>query len=141
MLGQAKILALTFATAGTVSAVGNAVVKNNCDFPVTVWSVGREISDPNTIPTGHAYREQFSRDPKSGGRALKTIFAYNLKDGTVWYDLSDVFGDAFAGRKLVEASADASCPRIEWSNGIPPAGSQVKNCRDSADVTLTLCSN
>ncbi|KAK9443273.1 phase-specific protein [Metarhizium brunneum] len=155
MLGQAKILALTFATAGTVSAVGNAVVKNNCDFPVTVWSVGSQVSNANTLQTGQAYWEQFSHDPKTGGRALKitrepdglytgkpqTIFAYNLKDGAVWYDLSDVFGDAFAGRKLVEGSADASCPSIVWPNGIPPAGSQVKNCRDSADVTLTLCFN
>ncbi|EFY85091.1 hypothetical protein J3459_011199 [Metarhizium acridum] len=155
MFGQANILAVTFAIAGAVSAVGNAVVKNNCGFPVTVWSVGSQISNPNTLQPGQAYSEQFSRDPTTGGRALKitrepdglytgqpqTIFAYNLKDGAVWYDLSDVFGDAFAGQKLVEGSADTSCPSIVWSNGTPLAGSQVKDCRDSTDVTLTLCSN
>ncbi|OAQ61260.1 phase-specific protein [Pochonia chlamydosporia 170] len=154
MLGQTTLLAATLALAGAVSAVGNAVVKNNCNFDVTVWSVGSEISAPNTLRKGQSYSEQFSRDPKTGGRALKvtrepdglftgkpqTIFAYNLNGGRIWYDLSDVFGDAFAGHKLVEGSADTSCPSIVWPNGTPPAGSQVKNCRDSADVTLTLCS-
>ncbi|TWU73128.1 hypothetical protein ED733_001057 [Metarhizium rileyi] len=155
MLGQAKIVTLTVALAGAVSALGNAVVKNNCGFPVTLWSVGSQISNPNTLQSGQKYSEQFSRDPQTGGRALKitrepdglftgkpqTIFAYNLKDGAIWYDLSDVFGDAFAGNKLVVGSADTSCPSIVWSNGVPPAGSQVKNCRDSADVILKLCSH
>jgi hypothetical protein len=157
MLGQAKVVALTLTLTGAVSglsAVGHAVVRNNCKFPVTLWSVGGDISSPVTLQKAQSYSERFSRDPKTGGRALKitrepdglftgkpqTIFAYNLKDGAIWYDLSDVFGDSFAGCKLVEGSADTSCPAIIWPDGIPPAGSQVKNCRDSADVTLTLCS-
>lgn len=155
MFGQANLLTLTVALAGAASAVGNAVVKNNCKFPVAVWSVGSDISNPNTLQRGQSYSEQFARDPKTGGRALKitrepdglftgkpqTVYAYSLQGGAIWYDLSDVFGDAFAGNKLVEGSADTSCPSIVWPNGTPPAGSQVKNCRDSADVTLTLCSN
>ncbi|GAB0134276.1 hypothetical protein EsDP_00002655 [Epichloe bromicola] len=138
MFGHAKGLCVGFAFAGAVSAIGNATVENNCAFP-----------------KGESYSERFARDPKAGGRALKitreadglftgkpqTVFAYNLRDDAVWYDLSDVFGDAFAGHKLVEGGADTSCPSIVWPEGTPPAGSQVKNCHHGADVTLTLCSN
>ncbi|KAK2592338.1 hypothetical protein QQS21_009957 [Conoideocrella luteorostrata] len=154
MFGQAKALALTFALAQAAAAVGNAVVKNNCDFPVTLWSVGTNISPPNTITPGGSYSEQFRTDPNTGGIALKitrdpdglwtgkpqTVYAYNLKDGRIWYDLSSVFGDTFAGCKLVECSADTSCACIVWPNGTSPPGSQVKNCQPNADVTLTLCS-
>ncbi|QPH02770.1 hypothetical protein C2857_006987 [Epichloe festucae Fl1] len=155
MLGHAKGLCVSFAFAGAVSAIGNATVKNNCAFPVTVWSVGSELSPGSTIKKGESYSERFARDPEAGGRALKitreadglftgkpqTVFAYHLRDGAVCYDLSDVFGDAFAGHRLVEGAADTSCPSIVWPEGTPPAGSQVKNCHHGADVTLTLCSN
>lgn len=153
MLNKLSLLAVGAALAQLTSAVGNARVKNNCPFAVTAWSVGSDISDPHTLSTGKSYGEPFSRDPKTGGRAIKvtidpdglwtgkpqTIYAYNLDGNTVWYDLSDVFGDAFKGHKLKVASADPACPSIVWEDGVPPAGSQVKNCGSGADVTLTLC--
>jgi hypothetical protein len=136
-------------------AVGKARIVNSCTFPVSVWSVGSQISGPSTIGAkGGVYTETFTRDPATGGRALKitlqpdglyngspqTIFSYTLDGDKVWYDLNDVFGDAFAGKKLVEKSADASCPVISWPNGVSPGGSQVKVCTAAKDVTLTLCS-
>ncbi|TWU75114.1 hypothetical protein ED733_001645 [Metarhizium rileyi] len=153
MFGQAKALTLAFALYQTASAVGKAVVQNKCDFPVNVWSVGSEVSPANTLQSDQSFSETFAWDPKTGGRALKitrevnglftgqpqTIFAYNLKDGAIWYDLSDVFGDPFAGLKLVVHSADHSCASIVWLQGTPPARSQVKNCQAGDDVTLTLC--
>jgi hypothetical protein len=138
-----------------VAATGSARVVNNCDCDVTLWSVGSGISQPYTLaPHGGTYSERFVRDPQTGGKALKitlapdglysgaaqTVFAYTLDPDRIWYDLSDVFGDAFAGHKLVEASAEPSCPSIVWPNGTPPAGSQVKTCGSTdKDVTLTLC--
>ncbi|PHH62851.1 hypothetical protein CDD81_6651 [Ophiocordyceps australis] len=153
-----KLTIFTIATAlaGFSEAVGNARVVNNCGFPVTLWSVGSYISDPHTLsPRGGSYSEVFTADPRTGGRALKitrqpdglyngspqTIYAYSLSGDRVFYDLSDVFGDAFAGNKLVEASTDRTCPVITWPNGTPPAGSQVKNCGANSDITLTLCAN
>ncbi|KAG6008158.1 hypothetical protein E4U21_004915 [Claviceps maximensis] len=155
MLGQAKVLFLSLAVAGAVSALGNAVVLNNCTFPVTVWSVGSDVSSGTTIKHGASYSEKFVQDPKTGGRALKvarkadglfsggpqTVFAYSLKNTVVWYDLNDVFGDAFAGYPLVVGSADTACPAIVWPKGSPLAGSQVKNCGADANVTLALCVN
>lgn len=143
------------ALAGAATSLGNARVVNNCPFEVTTWSVGSRVSGPFTLQTGGTYSEPFASDPKTGGRALKTtrerdglyagkpqtIFAYSLRDNAVWYDLSNVFGNAFQGNKLVVASGDAQCDTIAWADGTPPAGSQVKTCQQEANVTLTLCGN
>lgn len=155
MFNKLTVLAVAATLAEIASAaVGKARVVNNCPFSVTVWSVGSDISPARTLAkSGGVYSETFTRDPKTGGRSLKitlepnglftgkpqTNFAYNLQDPVVWYDMSDVFGDPFKGRKLVIASANKNCPQIVWANGVPPAGSQVKNCGASNDVTLTLC--
>lgn len=153
MLSNVAILA-TAALAGTAVAVGDARVKNNCDFEVTLWSVGSEISPAFTLPAGgNAFAEPFTRDEKTGGRSLKvtrerdglftgkaqTNFAYTLDGAAVWYDLSDVFGDTFSGERITVTSADPNCASIVWDNGIPPSGSQVKTCGSNNDVTLTLC--
>lgn len=154
MTGQIKALIVTIALAGCASALGKAVVRNNCNFEVTLWPVGHNIAPKNTLQHGQTYSEQFSTSRAAAiGRALKitrdpdglftgkpqTDFAYNLDGGKIWYDLSDVNGDPFAGHKLVVVSAHAGCPSIVWPNGIPQ-GNDIKNCPDvNADVILTLC--
>lgn len=150
-------IAVSARQGGDAPSIGLASIVNNCNETVHVWSVGQDIAGPFNLNRGGMYAEQFTRDPVTGGKALKltlmpngifnsspqTVFAYNL-DGTgrIWYDLSDVFGDAFVGRKLVVASADPSCPTIIFPNGVSPGGSHVKVCPDaSKDVTLTLCAS
>ncbi|KAL2818483.1 hypothetical protein BDW59DRAFT_151965 [Aspergillus cavernicola] len=89
------------------TTLGHAVVSNRCYIPIYLWSVGEKISPQNVVQPGQKYKEIFRRDPKTGGVALKittdkdglytsapqTVFAYNLVEELVWYDLSDVFGD------------------------------------------------
>lgn len=153
----ATLLALAAAPLAAATGTGSgpvARVLNKCSFPVTVWAVGSEVSPGYTLGAGGGYyAEGFARDPKTGGRALKVtrapdglyngspqlVYAYNLDGDRVWYDLSSVFGNALPGSKMVVASDEASCPRIEWPQGSPPAGSQVKVCTSSRSVTLTLC--
>ncbi|EGY21377.1 Bys1 family protein [Verticillium dahliae VdLs.17] len=121
---------------------------------ISVWSVGSAIAGPYRLaPKSGSYAGPFVKDPKTGGKAIKITtardglytgapqlnFAYSLDGSKVWYDLSSVFGDAFKGKKLVEKSADSTCPAITWANGTPPASSQVKTCTSAKDVTLTLC--
>ncbi|KAF2251698.1 hypothetical protein BU26DRAFT_548519 [Trematosphaeria pertusa] len=135
-------------------AVGRAIVTNQCDAPIYLWSVGSEIGPQVTLGLDQSYSEQFHRDPKSGGIAIKitsvenglfqpnvsqTIFAYNLDGQTIWYDMSDVFGDGFAGRTMIVQPSDTSCQSIAWGQGIPPAGSQVKSCQAETDLELTFC--
>ncbi len=135
--------------------VGKARVINHCAEPVYVWSVGATISAPVKLVAGHgSYTETLHSDPKTGGIAIKitrtanglydgspqTVFAYNLADDKLWYDLSDVFGNPFAGRKLAVVSTDSSCPSIIWPTGLPPGPSQVKVCPSTKkDIVLTLC--
>jgi hypothetical protein len=152
MLTKLTLFALATITP-LASALGIARVVNNCDETVHVWSVGSQITGPYALSKGGFYGEEFRKDPVTGGKALKvtrnadglytgapqTIFAYNLDGDNIWYDLSDVFGDAFVGKKLVVASAEQTCPSIIWPTGVPPAGSQVKVCTASKDVVFTLC--
>ncbi|KAF2677495.1 hypothetical protein K458DRAFT_319660 [Lentithecium fluviatile CBS 122367] len=135
-------------------AVGRAIVTNQCDDPVYLWSVGSDISPQVVLEKDQSYSEVFHHDPKTGGIAIKiapvengiflpnvsqTIFAYNLDGNTIWYDMSDIFGDGFTGRRMTVAPTDAACESIIWWGGKPPGGSQVKNCQAETDLELTFC--
>lgn len=138
----------------SAQAIGRAIVTNQCDDPIYLWSVGGSISDQKTITKDTSYSELFHTDPASGGIALKispvdsglfkpnvsqTIFAYSLDGNQVWYDMSDIFGDGFAGRTMKVTPTDSTCEGITWGAGKPPAGSQVKSCGAEADVELAFC--
>ncbi|OCK83455.1 hypothetical protein K432DRAFT_379464 [Lepidopterella palustris CBS 459.81] len=134
-------------------AVGSAIVFNNCECNVYLWSVGSAVGPSQTLTPGQSYSEYFHLDPVSGGIALKvtlaqnglytgapeTIFAYRLDGTGVWYDLSDVFGDGFAGEAVTILPSIKGCSAIEWADGIPPSGSQVNVCGASTNLTLVLC--
>lgn len=146
-------IASVAALAPLASAAGNARVVNRCDAPVYLWSVGGSVGPRQTIKPGATYSEPLHYDPASGGIALKitttqnglydgspqTNFAYTLDGSQVWYDLSDVFGDPFSGHRLKVVPSLSTCPKICWANGVPPGGSQVKDCQATSDITLTLC--
>lgn len=153
MLYQTALALLSLALPA-VHAIGRAIVTNQCDAPVYLRSVGGSIGPEVVITKDKSYSETFHRDPQSGGIALKltsvpngiftpnvsqTIFSYNLDGNTIWYDLSDVFGDGFWGRTVSVKPTDSSCQSIVWPNGKPPAGSQVKNCQAETNIELSLC--
>lgn len=141
------------ALAPLASAVGNAIVTNHCNHPVYLWSVGGSIGPKKTIAAGKTYTEQLHHDSASGGIALKittvdnglyngspqTNFAYTLDPGSVWYDLSDVFGDPFSGKTIVVRPSQTTCPKICWPQGINPGGSQTKTCTSNSSINLHLC--
>lgn len=130
--------------------LGHAVVVNECSRPIYLWSVASTVSPEIVLQPHENYTEQFRHDPITGGVGLKvttfkdglyysapqTVFAYNLVDRSVWYDLSDVFGDPFHGSKVTLLPSE---PAITWENGIPPAGSQVRIQDSAKDLVLTLC--
>lgn len=130
--------------------LGRAVITNHCKTPIYIWSVGSTVRPEVTVLPDEGYAETFRKDTATGGIAIKisterdglytsapqTIFAYNLSGRSVWYDLSDVFGDPFKGEPVVLAPAE---PRIVWNDGVPPAGSQVRVHDASSDLVLTVC--
>ncbi|KAL4941823.1 hypothetical protein BDV06DRAFT_173171 [Aspergillus oleicola] len=136
--------------ANETAPLGHAVVVNHCQMAIYVWSVGQSISGQNIIQPGDSYAEVFRRDPKAGGVAIKittvpdglytsapqTVFAYNLVENLVWYDLSDLFGDPFEGASV---SLLPSEPVIHWEEGVPPSGSQVRLLQADTDLVLNLC--
>ncbi|OWY51472.1 c4-dicarboxylate transporter malic acid transport protein [Alternaria alternata] len=140
----------------SVHAAGRAIVTNQCPEPIYLWSVGGSISDQHIVNPATSYSESFVTDPKSGGIAIKispieggifkpnvsqTIFAYNLDVNQIWYDMSDIFGDGFAGSTMTLKPTDSTCESIVWAYGKPPAGSQVKNCGAETDLELTFCTD
>ena len=137
-------------TSNDVGQLGRAVIVNHCKVPIYIWSVGSIIRPQATILPYGRFSETYRHDPETGGIALKistvhdglytsspiTIFAYNLVGDKVWYDLSDVFGDPFAGHPVTLKPAE---PEIYWQNGISPSGSMVRERDASGDLVLTLC--
>jgi hypothetical protein len=132
---------------------GHAIIKNNCDFPIYLWSVGTTARPEKTLLPNGYYSELFREEKNTGGIAIKIstdvdglytsapqmVFAYNLSDlteGKVWYDLSDVFGDPFEGYPVSLSPAE---PRISWPDGVPSAGSQVRVTSADTNLVLSLC--
>ncbi|KAL4908924.1 hypothetical protein BDW74DRAFT_174151 [Aspergillus multicolor] len=130
--------------------IGHAIVNNNCEMPIYLWSVGQDVSAQYQLIPGDSYAEVFRRDSQTGGVAIKittvkdglylstpqTVFAYNLVEDLVWYDLSDVFGDPFKGQIVTIEPAE---PEIWWNEGVPPSGSQVRLLNASRDLVLSVC--
>jgi hypothetical protein len=105
-------------------AVGRAIVTNQCDGDVYLWSVGSNIGPKVKIPKASSYSEVFHVDPRTGGIALKmtavdnglfmpnvsqTIFSYNLDGTKIWYDLSDVFVSAVS---MLRALSTTNAARV-----------------------------
>lgn len=146
---------LTVASLTTsVLAIGRAIVTNQCNSPIYLWSVGSSISPVTILPKDSSYGEVFTSDPKSGGIALKItsvpdglftpnasqqIFAYNIDDTDVWYDMSSIFGDGFSGSTLKIQPSDEACDIINWYDGTTPKGNQVRNCQRETNLELTFC--
>ncbi|KAJ8112691.1 hypothetical protein OPT61_g4998 [Boeremia exigua] len=122
-----------------VLAVGRAIVTNQCDTPVYLWTVGNSVSKQTTLSKDSTYGELFRSDSTSGGIAFKItstpnglttsnasqlIFAYNVDNSSIWYDLNSLFGDGFAGRTVRVQPSEEACDTISWHDGRKPAGSQ-----------------
>lgn len=57
------------------------------------------------------------------------IFGYNFDGDRIWYNMSGVFGDSFAGRTLTPKSTEQNCNVISWPAGKPGAVSNAANCQ------------
>ncbi|OAL45631.1 hypothetical protein IQ07DRAFT_591411 [Pyrenochaeta sp. DS3sAY3a] len=94
--------------------------------------------------------EELHSDPKTGGIAIKItksadglyngepqqVFAYNLDKALVWYDLSSIFGEPFAGQRVEVTSTSGGS--IVWPKGSNPGGSQVKVAPSDENVWFTV---
>lgn len=140
--------------ATSVLATGRAIVTNQCDQPIYLWSVGSTISNQTTLPKDSSYSELFTSDPEIGGISIKIssapdgifnpdlsqlIFAYTIDEALVWYNLSTVNGNGLSGRTIRVQPSDETCDPISWYDGRAPAEGQVKHCQKEINLELTLC--
>jgi hypothetical protein len=147
-------IALIISLATSVLALGRAIVTNQCDEPVYLWSVGSTVNNQTTLPKDSSYAETFHSDPEFGGISIKItstpdgifqngtsqlVFAYSIDSSTVWYNLTSVFGDGFAGRTLRVQPSDEKCEPISWYDGRAPKDGQIKGCERETNLELTFC--
>ncbi|CAI6340746.1 unnamed protein product [Periconia digitata] len=142
------------ALAASANAVGRAIVTNQCDDPLYLWSVGGDVGPQVTLQKDQSYSEVYHYDPVSQGIWIKitsvenglfkanvsqTHFSYTLDEPAVWYDLANVFGDGFAGKTLVVKPTDGACESIAWGAGKPSGGSEIRTCQADTDLELSFC--
>jgi hypothetical protein len=147
-------IALIISSATSVVALGRAIITNQCDEPVYLWSVGSTVSNQTALPKDSSYAEIFHSDPESGGISIKVtstpdgifqngtsqlVFAYSIDSSTVWYNMTSVFGDGFAGRTLHVQPSDEKCEPISWYDGRAPKDGQIKSCEKGTNLELTFC--
>ncbi|KAF9701514.1 hypothetical protein EKO04_000996 [Ascochyta lentis] len=134
----------------SVYAIGRAIVTNQCDAPIYLWSVGGSVSPQTILPKDSSYGEVFTSDPFSGGIALKVtstpggiftpnasqlIFAYNLDDTDVWTS------HAFFRPALTNEGFNACCNTIR---SVYPSKQNwkwmfaIRTDTDSASMGLSL---
>ncbi|RAK97362.1 Bys1 family protein [Aspergillus ibericus CBS 121593] len=141
---------------------GHATIHNNCTTPIYIWSVSSTTSPQYTIPATQNYSEIFHHDAQTGGVSIKIttvrnglytgspqmIFAYNLVNEQVWFDLSDVFGDPFRGRRVTVGvvaggggggGGGEEKEMIVWEDGVPVGGSQVRVIGGEGEVVVRVC--
>ncbi|PGH02920.1 hypothetical protein GX51_04376 [Blastomyces parvus] len=149
-----------FATLVPSVLAGNAIVRNNCPFPVYLQSVGNTGNVPeHTIQSGGVFQEQYRENPNGGGISLKisnkpsgaqiTQFEYTLAGPKVFYDVSNINGYPFVDYGLSLASTThAGCPAINCPPGVklchdaynkPDDNHATKACASASDLTMTLC--
>lgn len=67
----------------------------------------------------------------------------------MWFDLSDVYGDPFKGRRVSvqvravqggEGGGGGWEESIVWEDGVPAGGSQVRVVGAERDLVVRLCS-
>lgn len=142
-----------------VKATGDAIVDNQCTFPVYLWSVSSTSGPMVTVPSGGNYSEQYRTNSNGGGISIKiasesdqnagiTQFEYTLA-GTIWYDISNINGYPFENWGVTLIPSDSTCTTKLCAAGItecsdaynqPDDNLATADCSSSADLVLVLCS-
>lgn len=152
---------LLAATAAQVSALGSAIVHNQCDFDVYLWAVGDLSGSMETIAAnGGAWSQQYQNNPDGGGMSIKlgsdpkcdniTQFEYTLDGASLWYDLSNINGYPFASRGVTVVPTDSTCRGVACPAGqtlcaqaynVPTDNFATAECGSDADSVVVLCSD
>lgn len=152
--------AVLLAATRTVSALGTAIVHNQCDFDVYLWSVSDTAGSMQTLSAnGGEYSEAYQNNPDGGGISIKvgrdttgfniTQYEYTLQSGSLWYDLSLINGYPFVEFGVSIIPSDTTCSSVICPAGlelcaaaymVPDDNFATAECTSSADTVMLLCS-
>ena len=144
----------------SAGGTGSAIIQNHCSYPISLASVGSSPGTVVHVPAGGSYSEQFHTTSTEAGVSIKIVkdgdpirsanitqFEYTLVTPLVYYDLSLINGDAFAGEYNAVIPATASCPQVTCQPGeVPckeaytqPPQRKTKSCASNANIVYNIC--
>lgn len=152
--------AVLLAAAAQVSASGSAIIHNQCDFDVYLWSIADTDSSMQTLKAnGGEYTEAYRVNADGGGISIKmgvetkcrnvTQYEYTFVDDGIWYDLSNINGYPFAEFGVTVVPSISSCRSVSCPAGtslcaaaynVPTDNYATAECSADADTVVVLCS-
>ncbi|KIW54603.1 hypothetical protein PV05_06952 [Exophiala xenobiotica] len=156
------VLAVAFFCISSVACLGTAVIENQCDVEVYVWSIANVPNDTINYlePIIGSYNETYRVNPNGGGISLKIAtvpedsfitqfeYTYHPDNPILSYDISNINGYPFENWGLYLSPSSGYCSNITCDPGValcpevynhPNDDFAVKPCDVSANLTLTLC--
>lgn len=160
MISNMFSAAVLLASAASVASAGSAIIHNQCDFPVYLWSVSNTAGPMQELAAnGGEYTEEYRNNPNGGGVSMKiaadkaaseiTQFEYTLEDADLWYDLSNINGYPFMDWGVTIIPSDDKCNEVICPAGIelcaaayntPTEDWATAMCPSTADMVVLLCS-
>ncbi|KAF4551977.1 Hypothetical protein D9617_11g008240 [Elsinoe fawcettii] len=137
-------LTLLVGALASTAAAGNAVVWNRCtDTIYLTITRANQQSTTRPIAPNQRYSEGIANQGNSFGitrnadyyspNTPKLIWGFSNAPPTLYYSVSQVNGDPFAGAKFRLKSSDNKCAAITGYDG------RTRTCNSNNDFTLVAC--
>ena len=132
-------------TLATTALAGTANVVNQCKENVflTITTGNQQTTTRQIAGSGGRYSAPVSGQGNSWGVTKKSdyysastpklIWGFSDAPPTLYYTVSQVNGDAFAGQSFKLSASDAKCGTVSGYDG------RTRTCADSNSFTLQLC--
>nr|POE46812.1 hypothetical protein CFP56_00144 [Quercus suber] len=154
---QTTILTFAALAAAVVADLGTGSIVNSCDYEVNLDNVpaggnGQESYSTVLSANGGTYSQDWT-SLAIGGWSMKVNptfnqtsvmqFEYSYSDANpdnLWFDLSYVNGNPFAGAWLISSSSDdCIVKQTAYANPTDDANGMQRECTPDVSITVTLC--
>jgi len=151
MIAATAILASTT----LVNALGNAIVKNACNYEIKMCNVPAQFGGYDEIDKwlqpNETYTQEYTKLSNNNGWSIKLSDTESLEhilqyeyttheDGIIWYDLSQVDGNPWYGNWQITTNSENCNPKQQAYRYANDDAYGMQSCPDDADIIVTLCS-
>ncbi|PNS16736.1 hypothetical protein CAC42_4700 [Sphaceloma murrayae] len=137
-------LAVLVGAIASTAMAGNAIVENKCTSTIYLTITrANQMSSTRPIAPGQKYQEAIANQGNSFGitrnadyyspNTPKLIWGFSNAPPTLYYSVSQVNGDPFAGAKFRLRSSDGNCGAVTGYDG------RTRTCGSNNDFTLVAC--